>query len=33
VESRFLCRRSDGRYVRAATASESVALSAAREAV
>ena len=30
VESRFLCRRSDGRYVRAATASESVALSGAR---
>ena len=33
VKSRFLCRRSDGRYVRAATASESVALRAAREAV
>jgi hypothetical protein len=30
VESRFLCRRSDGRYVRAATASESVALCATR---
>jgi hypothetical protein len=26
VESRFLCRRSDGRYVRAATAPESIAL-------
>ncbi len=30
VESRFLCRRADGRYVRAATASESVAWSGAR---
>jgi hypothetical protein len=29
VESRFLFRRSDGRYVRASTASESIALSSA----
>jgi hypothetical protein len=33
VASRFLRRRSDGRYVRAATAPETVALCAAREAV
>ena len=30
VESRFLCRRSDGRYVRAATAPESIALCGTR---
>jgi hypothetical protein len=33
VESRFLCRRSDGRYVRAATAPETIAVCSAREAV
>ena len=33
VESRFLQRRSDGRYVRAATAHESIAACAAREAM
>jgi hypothetical protein len=33
VESRFLCRRADGRYVRAATAPESVASRGARRDV